>query len=182
MCHFITAIVPGSADRESLERIFHAHRLAFSVIGNPHVASQLAAGDLQVCTTQGHCDCDTVLGSHRRIGNRKPGTRELAKLRTKGWSEAKIQRWLEQREGVAQRDERSTELRARASLPEAERWVAFINDALTKTPYFGLLLHMYSGGLDTERIDLKRRRTPRGKLSADFLLSIEEDVLYEFER
>src|SRR5688572_15732863 len=94
MCHFITAVIPPEVAPDAAAALFAAHRLGFVVLQNPNVAAQLSDGERHILTTRGHCDCGTVLGSHREAANHE---RELEKLRKKGWGEAKIERWVEQK-------------------------------------------------------------------------------------
>lgn len=46
--------------------IFSRHKLRFKEIENESVREHLEPGDLYILTTQGMCDCGTVLGSHYR--------------------------------------------------------------------------------------------------------------------
>jgi len=178
MCHFVTASVPAGTDLDAAAKIFEKHRLLFRVIHNPHLVLALGK-DVYLSTTAGPCDCGTPLGS-RRVGSTPPAENEVAKLRKKGWGEAKIRRWQEQKAEAGKRYDRQSEAMART--PEAESWVALIADMLRLTPSFVLLLHSYSGGIQNERIDTTREIVARADLTADKLLSIIEDVLYEFRR
>jgi hypothetical protein len=68
--------------------------------------------------------------------------------------------------------------------PDPSEWLACIHAVLDsgKTDAFGLLLHRYSGGLDA-RIALKGRQiVERSALDTQTLLTMQEDVLYEFRR
>ena len=98
MCHYITASLPHYVDTDSIAPIFESHKLGFDLISNPHVSAQLEAGDLYLLTTRAHCDCGTALGSLNVSTARDDLSyeRELKKFRKQGWSEAKINRWLEQ--------------------------------------------------------------------------------------
>jgi len=178
MCHFVTASVPAGTDLDAAAKIFEKHRLSLRIIHNPHLALALAK-DIYLATNSGPCDCGTPLGS-RRPGSTPPAESEVAKLRKKGWGEAKIRRWQEQKAEAGKRTDRQSEAMART--PEAEAWVALISDMLRAVPYFVLLLHSYSGGIQNERINPTREVVARTDLTADKLLSISEDVLYEFRR
>ena len=124
--------------------------LAFDTIHNPHIDSQLEPTERYVRVTRGHCDCSTMLGS---LHARQPKERDIAKLRRKGWSDTKIQRWLQSKEhGV----------RAPAT-PQGEltrdEWMAFLRDALDEgsVPYLGLMMHWYRRSPEDEQIHVARR-------------------------
>ena len=86
-------------------------------------------------------------------------TKEAMKLAKKGWSQAKIDRWLSDR---ARTDDRAGE-RRHANTPDSlTLWSRIIADLLA-TPgvkHAGLLLHFYSGDVDSERIDPIRETVP----------------------
>lgn len=182
MCHYVTATIPNSADSDAIAAVFEAHGLGFSLVENRHVQPQLHKGDRYVLTTRGSCDCGTPIGSRRTVGRDEPHARELAKLRKRGWSEAKIRRWLEQKRETRERSERQADAAARSRTPEAAEWVALLADVLGHAARVGLLLHWYRGGIDSERITLEREVVPRVELTAERLLSMREDVIYEFQR
>ncbi len=185
MCHFITATLPQSVDADSVAPIFTSHQFAFDLISNPHVSAQLEAGDLYLLTTRGHCDCGTALGS---LDGPAPqddhsSERELKKFRKQGWSEAKIARWLQQKEQTKEKHLREDEARFKGSTRELNQWVGLITNVLKsgRAARIGLLLHMYHGGIESERIDILRREKVRlVDLTPELLMRIKEDVLYEF--
>jgi hypothetical protein len=158
MCHFITATLPQSVTPDSVAPIFKSHKLGFDLISNPHVSSQIESEDWYILTTRGHCDCGTALGSLSRSVTSGPISyeRDLKKFREKNWSEAKIQRWLEQKEQTKEKHLREDEDQAGTRTPDAAHWVGFITDVLKsgQTRRIGLLLHMYYGGLESERIKI----------------------------
>jgi len=185
MCHYITASLPKSVDTDSVALIFESYKVGFDLISNPHVSAQLEAGDLYVLTTRGHCDCGTALGSLNGSAAHDDLSyeRELKKFRKQGWSEAKITRWLEQKEQTKEKHLREDEARAKGSTQELNQWVRFITDVLKSgyAPRIGLLLHMYHGSIESERISiLRRERVKLEELTPDLLMRIKEDVVYEF--
>lgn len=186
MCHFITATLPRGADADAAAAIARRHGRVWVPCENPHVISQLGTGEGYFFTTSGHCDCGTAVGSLARpqLPRRKP-EKQVPKLRRKGWSEAKIQRWLDEKHGTEKR--RAAEAEARVGNPpfEAEMWVSLLRDLLAElvVDHVGLLLHMYCGGLETEPIHLLRSRSVEPpELTVDLLLQAEEDVLYRFQK
>src|SRR5262249_9313009 len=146
MCHFVTATVPGELELPLLARVFEKHNLGFRLLSSSPVVRQLPAGDRYVLTTRGHCDCGTVLGS-RRTPEAESRARQVAKLRKKGWGDAKIERWLAEKQAVRERDVRKPDSDARARTADVERWLAFVDDALALVPRVGLLLHFYGGDI-----------------------------------
>lgn len=90
MCTFITAVLPASADADAVAAIFRAHGRAF-IPGAMYAthAVFLAAGERAFHTTLGHCDCGTPLGRATLSSDRDPSADMTARLRRKGWSEAK---------------------------------------------------------------------------------------------
>ena len=109
----------------------------------------------------------------------------MKKFRKQGWSEAKIQRWLEQKEQTKERHRREDEVLANGGGPEVDRWIEFLDDLIRCGPSsrFGLLLHWYGGSVEGERIKIKRReRVKLSELNPERLMRIEEDVLYEVVR
>jgi hypothetical protein len=187
MCHYITATLPQVVELKSVGPIFETHKLGFELISNPHVAEQIDPRDWYILTSRKHCDCGTALGSLNRRWAAKVSNynRELKKFRKQGWSEAKIQRWLEQKEQSKERHRREDEALAEGGGSELDRWIVFLNN-LVKSGHvsrFGLLLHWYHGSVEGERIKIQRRETVRlSELNPARLMKIEEDVLYEVLR
>lgn len=185
MCYFVTATLPYNVKVESVASFFESHKLGFKLISNPHVSTQIEPGDLYVLTTSGYCDCDTALGSLNARDNYGSVSyeRELKNFRKRGWSEAKIQRWLEEKQQMKDRLLREGQRRAEASAADATLWVDFIAGLLRfgYAPRIGLLLHMYGGNVSAERINLLSREKVRLKeLNPERLMKMKEDVLYEF--
>lgn len=185
MCHFITVSLPKSVNADSVKAIFESHKVGFETISNPHVLEQLEPGDLYVLTTKGHCDCGTALGSlYGSVAQDDQGyQRELKKFRKQGWSEAKIARWLEQKEATKEKHRHEEEARFQGSIHELNQWVSLITDVLKtgNTYRLCLLLHMYRGGVENEQIDiLGKEKVKLSYTTPELLTSIKEDVLYEF--
>lgn len=187
MCDFITAILPGEADILGLTPIVKQHHLDFTPIQNGTVIAQLAPGETYYLTKRSTCDCGTGLGCLAAENNRKGRSgrslaRKARKLQARGWSRTKIDRWLAQHDETKLKRARSTREHYAA---DAERWLGIISDILdsAKTPSLGLLIHWYSGRLESERIQIQRRcRTRIKDADPDLLLRIEHDVLYEFTK
>ena len=183
MCLYITATLPRSAKLDCVAPIFVAYKLSFEAISNPYVLEQLPPGEVYLSTTGSHCDCGSALGS---LGGRDDPAgyeHELKKLRRKGWSEAKILRWLEQKEQTKEKHVREDEARARSHTPAAQHWVDFISAVLNSrcTDKVGILLHFYHMDVQGERIKiLGKKRVGAGELTPRVLMEMEYDVVYEF--
>jgi hypothetical protein len=66
-----------------------------------------------------------------------------------------------------------------------ENWLQFIHQLFTEAAinHFGLLLHWYSGGVETENIKLKGRKKIRiHEQTADHLLHLDEDYILDVIR
>jgi hypothetical protein len=187
MCHFLSLILPADADEGAVRRLVAGSGRIFERIDNGHLARQLAEGEHQFITTP-VCDCGTPIGSalrHRDQADPARRGRHVEKLRSRGWSQAKIDRWFLQRSTVLEREERIHRDRLRddaEGLLPLDDWLALLRRivAADASPRIGLLLHDYTGRLAAERIILKDRRIiPAADLSAEFLLHVAEDVVYE---
>jgi hypothetical protein len=184
MCHYITATLPHAVDLSLVTQIFEAHQFGFDLISNPHVAQQIDARERHILTTRKHCDCGTALGSlsHPEHAKVQSYERELKRFRKQGWSETKIKRWLEQKEQTKARHLREDAEIAESTTPELESWLSLLNNLFdsTKAQKFGILLHWYHSSIESERIEIQRKeKLQLSELSAERLMRIEEDVLYE---
>ena len=179
MCTFISLFLPASVDQAAMTRIAEAHGLTLRPQDNAAVCRQLQAGERLFLSTRGHCDCGTSVGSQARASSEQPPGDAAAKLRYKGWSEAKIARSLAQSQehGLA----RSTQSQAR-SVAELERWHRFLTAATARNnaPYIGVLVHDYRGPL-SEDMQLKPRQSVAlASVAAGFIAEIERDRPYAF--
>ncbi len=171
MCYYITAILPLRADIDALTAIAHKYDRQLAPQAIDGVEMALRSGEGYYLTTDGHCDCGTSLGALNR-GKKKGYVQEVdvKRLRSKGWSEAKISRWLEQKRhsSKGQRD--------------LQRWHEFLTETLQSglTPFIGIVVHSYSGLL-TEHIAIQKREVIGfSALSLEQLSQLQEDVIYEF--
>ena len=178
MCHYITAVLPASADIAALTALAEKYGRRLRALSNPSIRRQLQAGENYFLTTPGHCDCGTPLGA-RTADAADDGQAQMRKLRLKGWSETKIARWSEQRGEHQAQKTAADRIAAEAGIAE---WQAFLAAALARndTPYICLLLHRYDGALDRD-MELSARQTVKlREVDAVFLHAMSEDVLYEF--
>jgi hypothetical protein len=184
MCHYVTATLRSAIAPDCALAIAESHNLQFEPVANSFVQQQLRQGEGYFRLGRGMCDCGTPLGSREQASSRRPSSKELAKLRKRGWGEAKINRWLEQQKANQQQRERTRKDREALEGPLLDTWVSFLRALLDtgEVEWLGLLLHWYSRDLESERIQIQSRRPiPLTDVSADLLREIDEDVLYEFQ-
>jgi hypothetical protein len=187
MCHFITATIPKSASIIDLNDIARNHHLQFYEIHNAFVESQLPKSLTYLSKVTNHCDCGTVLGSfyHSSIDGFTIREKEIKKLRNKGWGEVKIKRWIDEKNKYKNKLMRETADKKDRWSPEAKEWHSFINMVVSSTNIrkFGLLLHMYRGGPETEKIKLKKTdKISIKEIDHQYLMKIQEDIFYQFTK
>ncbi len=169
MCHFITLIVP-SADKDAVRAVMERHGRGATPIDNPSLRTLLKDQERQYLTNSRTCDCGTVLGRDQQTGDEKDADREAARLKRKGWSDAKIARALG--------DKLRAEERPNPRDPDSfELWHAVLDDLRTNLglPYVGLFVRSYAGDLASETFNASRRQIRAGTDWMDALRQIEED-------
>ena len=169
MCHYITATIPRAADTSRFRKLVEKHGLAFEPISNSAVEELLRPGEAYFHATREYCDCGTSLVRSRSPSDAR--SRKVQQFRRRGWSEAKIERWLQSTTPGA---------KDHGTGPTQGEWQAFIVDVLAAgVPYVGLLVHWYRGSLSDEPIAIKRRvaAQPTSLPLAD---GLDEDMLYCF--
>ncbi len=167
MCYYITMVLPKDADPGRVARVLARHGITPMEVKNPHVDATLPTGMKHMRAARQYCDCDTALGrlrlsEHDRFPDPEP-------LRRKGWSEAKIQRWLAQK--------RSQPIERTA---DPDGWCRVIRDLLeeARASRAGLLLHMYDDGLEEKIILEPIRKLVADETLADELHHMQEDTIY----
>lgn len=185
MCHYITATLPARADFKAAEAIFKRHGFGFAANDNPNLSTQLEKGDRQFMTAGKYCDCGTSLGSFRVDARPAVSKRELDQLRRKGWSEAKINRWLEEKNAAGEKDQRAARPELAETNRELVRWFAMMDELFQSgaADRVGVLLHDYSGSVASEKISLSATEThPLAESTPLVLGEMREDVHYVFRR
>ena len=145
MCIFITLIAKRS-DKDLISNILiNAGRRA-EVIDNPSLRKSIGEDDIQLVTTNGHCDCGTVLGDEPQNVSDKFAP-DIKKLKRKKWSQAKIDRYIEDQKKKVKKLEAS-------GSDSLELWADIISMALTSgAQHVGLFYRMYSGLMETETFE-----------------------------
>jgi hypothetical protein len=167
MCHLITLIVRGG-DATAIDAFMRERGRRAAVSANPSIQRVLGPGEVQF-TTAAHCDCGTTLAPPRP--STEPGyAKQAEKLRKQGWSEAKIERALAEKQKNATRPKQVAD--------DIGFWAGVIRDlpASTGAATAGLVLHYYSGRFDSEEFAVVREEVAVDAL-ADRLATLREDVL-----
>jgi len=188
MCHFITGLIDKQTSLDDLNEVGGDYAITFDKCDNDFVKSQLKINEDYLVKRTKFCDCGTQLGLAART-NTPDATRiekqEVDKLKKKGWSETKINRWLTDREKTIEKDKVRYDRIVNGVHLDIENWIEYLKKIFTSTKvqHFGLLLHWYNGGLESERIKLKDRiKIKVSELTPDALLKMNEDVVYDVWR
>ena len=184
MCFYITATLPKGTDLNKFRHDIEKFEMAFKVIQNDNINSQLRPGELYLRATKSYCDCDTILGSLNRQNEYQTllNSKKVKTLRKKKWTDEEIDNWINQKL-KNKKGEVGRKLTQNERNSEVERWHQFILNILenSNVSHVGILKHWYHGALEDENITLKEtRRIQNRNITPDFLLNLEEDILYEF--
>ena len=185
MCFYITATLPKDVDLEQLKDTFNEYNMAFNPIKNNNIQSQLRTGELYFRATKDYCDCGTVLGSSNNLQEYQNllNSQKVRTLKKKKWTDEEIDKWIKeklQKKGTSTIGKKLTPMEIDEKI---KRWLDFLRSLLDnkKASRIGLLKHWYDKGLQTEEITLTRtEKINIDKITSEFLLNLEEDVLYEF--
>lgn len=183
MCYYVTVAIPKETDLETLQPIWVQHQMAFGPVHNRRFQQLLPAGCRYGRLTRTHCDCDTAVGAAARVAEHvaKDEARieqHLAAVRRKGWSAAKIERWLTGKRGSVHQQEA-----ALSASQDSRRWRAVLRDVLGSghCARLGVLLHFYNGTLEDEKIRLQGAVEVRlAAGTPTFITELRTDMLYWF--
>jgi hypothetical protein len=183
MCYFITATLSADAKIEKVFAVAKKYNFAWIEQNNTSVQKQIDAGSSYFCTTMGQCDCGTLLGSANRYykNSKNDFSSKILNFRKKGWSETKIERWLSEKKDLSIKNESNSGNSKKFS--EIESWKNFVVEVLNSkfASKIGVLLHMYSGSICTEPIELLGKIVIKLKnVNEEVFLTMYEDHLYEF--
>lgn len=181
MCHYTFYVMPCGTDRDLLHSVATKYGMSDQPAGT-FVPS--APGDAYRATGR-YCDCGTALGCRLRHAcydeREAVANKDVAKLKQRGWSQTKIERWLEEKALAEEKRERHRVAAGSSQEVELQRWLGFI-PALLRTgniPWAGLYYHMFGG--DEDLIIERTEKHGLTGLTADFLRNVYEDVLYVWE-
>lgn len=176
MCEFITLIAP-TTDHSLVAELMNRHGRRAERVINCSVQAVLKDGETQYVTTNGSCDCGTVLGSMTGDAYTKDQdlAKEVRRLKRKGWSEAKISRALGDRQ-------KANDQSPYIGPDSFELWNAVMKD-FKKTlnlPYVRLMVRMYSGDVESEVFNVTRQKTPKTSPLDEALGSMRSDEVTLF--
>jgi len=182
MCYYITATLPKETNVERLKPLLEEFNMSFTPIKNNNIEPQLRPGELYFRATKKYCDCDTVLGSRNRSQEYEKllKSKKIKTLRKKQWSDEQIDNWI--MEKIATKSHKKGLKKTSLEVDEEiNNWIDFVQDVLKNVKRIGLLKHWYKSSLDNEEILIKKTEHLNLKdFTAEKLLKLEEDVLYEF--
>lgn len=182
MCLFVSATLPRTADLGRIASLPDLP-LSFTLVSNPAIERQLLAGEAYFSLwglERGGCYCGTVIGAGRQDEFQDERmarnlAKKAAKLRKQGWSEAKTEAWLDQKEQGPKRssDHLSTH-------DEALEWLRLCRIVLEQgeVEHLGLLLHMYRHDVATESFELRFEELALEELDEASLRRFKKNVLY----
>lgn len=186
MCHFITATAGGIRDDAKLRRLAEECGFNWMPIRNDSLKAILRPGEEYFSTNRGMmCDCGTDIGSLARLAEpvRDNSEEQIRQFQKKGWSKAKIERWLQDKQnGQARSQDRQRRVTANSDWA-SQQWSKFILASLDEglATSIGLLLHWYRRGVEDESLkNLTPAWVSASDLTPQFLLNVAEDVLYRF--
>ena len=177
MCWHIYICVPTSAKVATIRRIADAHARDFWLDKFSLEGDVVPRDRSFYCTTRGHCDCGTPIGTRARGHNFRPSDRELEKLYKKGWSDAKVARWTAQRRSAAEH----REAQEPATTPDVQTWLSLLRKVLTSGASGRIgLIKLWS---PKRNLQLRRHEEiPISQATEDLLYCAKDRVLYDFLR
>ncbi len=184
MCFYITATLPKNTILEDFRNLFNKYNMAFSPLKNANVSPQLRPEELYLLATKDYCDCATILGSYNQLKSYQKLliSKKVKTLRKKKWTDDKINKWIKEKLNKIE-PTHGKKLTPLEEKEEINRWLDLLHGLLDskKVSRIGLLKHWYTRGLHDEEILINRtEKVQINAVTSDFLLNLEEDVLYEF--
>ena len=148
MCWFEYLAVPSGADLDVLAKTLGGEHRQLRAEEGPAIRRWLAAEWQLFEFTRGHCACGSCLGE-RVIYDRPTADddhdridREAERHRKRGWSEARVARWLAEKRAAAERPAVSESEREQQELDDWMRLIPALL-AVEGMACFGLLIHFF---------------------------------------
>lgn len=177
MCKFITLIIQPKIEIEKFKNIFSTHNFNSSSVENQSIRQQYGKDANIIFPTKAHCDCGSVIGiPSNNLSEEEKQQRlhkQIDKLKKKGWSNIKIERWLQERYKDNKQENRELEKKE-----ECNNWIAFFKRLLAdkNVKQVSILAHWYHSDILTETITLKESI----KIKADDLnVTVLSNLLYD---
>jgi hypothetical protein len=174
VCLFITVLLPKKAQTSKIGELAKKHHFGWYNLSN-QITKQLDGDYFYFCTTSGMCDCETLLGSKRKISTVQNSEIDIARFRRKGWNDTKIARWIEQKSAIKNESIQDFD--------EVQKWMEFITEILEKrlTNKIGILIHMYSKSVNDESFTLGESYN-QSSLTEDYLLNLDQNRVHFFTK
>lgn len=153
MCTFLSVSLPVSANVDACRALFESKGLALAPVGAGQQPSGVLASEGYYFTCAGVCDCSTEVGSDHLWGHRRSSVDSeealVRDLRKKKWSDAKIERRLEQLRRIKAKQERAKQAKSDHWPGDAQNWVELFEMAIQQkmTRYIGLTANFYAGSI-----------------------------------
>jgi len=165
MCILITTTLPMNLDRTTLVELIDRYDLYFQPIQNEYINKQFENGDIYLKATKWGCDCKTGLGSYK-VFSKRPSLEQFKSMEKE-----------ERKQFQELINQRNDELKS-----DAEKWLKFIGELfeIKNVTKFGLLIHFYRTGIEEEFIIKRTEKKNIQDISVEFLMKMEEDILYQF--
>jgi hypothetical protein len=187
MCYYIYALFPKPVTIQSVNTIARQNGLAFEEVMNVYVQAPESPREIFFLKSCKPCDCGTSLGSLNKtfVTDDPDLVRKVQKLRLKGWSETKINRWLDTKEIYFEKNRKLADAYHEYAVEhsgEIDTYIRFLGACLTTTPYIGLVLHWHSRGNSLTHIaDRARLMMSIKELTPEVLLAMQTNTIYQFE-
>ena len=178
MCQFNLLVIDKSILGKNLKDILHANGFGYREINNESLFHQLGKNKGFVLTTKGACDCGSIIG--KGLEGEVMNTKLLKKLRLKGWSGKKIERYLSDRmKDQAKKEERDF----LGSKLEENSWFNLTKNILKTTTSFEILTHQFGGLIEEEEIAIEKTNHFSLKdFQAENLRFLKENQLYQIKK
>ncbi|MBS1715392.1 MAG: hypothetical protein JST30_13765 [Armatimonadetes bacterium] len=178
VCDFLYVFVPDSSGLSVIQDLLESEGLGFKTVDGPSPAAKLPDGTVQILATPGHCSCGTAIGGYydQPVHLRAPDDKEVLKLKRKGWSDSRIQRWLDEKTAHLNEVGRAKSARDGAEL---DQWVGVLKGAVDSgaTDWIGLSLHFEGGASPKEPPPEPDRRVRSRSLGREDLASLTRDTV-----
>jgi len=166
MCYYITATIPSNTKFPEIISLLKECKFGYDPIQNASLQDAIGKNRLYFKPTLTDCDCGTPLGGMNTRKSYEPEAleKQAAIQRKKGWGEAKIRRWLAEKQGVQNRIEADKLAKQAEWVLSDSEWQVNIKKLISSgiIKEFGLLLHWYTGPM-SGKIELKEVRTQKIK-------------------
>ena len=176
MCTYIMTVLPAGTDLDRAKKEYKQFGLRFWV--REERPPTISPHDFYVGTAK-HCDCGTALGSaYIPPSPMKSPEEHIPKLKKRGWSQAKIERWLAEKRAHSIDSETALD---EGTIQQLARWHAFIEHVLQSrlASRLGIFVHFYNERFGADIIR-QIERVPLSRVTPELLRNMADDTLYEF--